>query len=725
MNKIRLLILMLFISGVSTIQQAQAQQDRFKWRLGVYGGVMNYYGELENRLFPPNPFLSEDWNTDFLAYGVSLENTFARAWSWKIAYSKGQFVANDVRRGWDNQILIDSPNFLRGLNAKTELQEVSFLMTYFTDNGKVFGRKSFISPYFSFGAGFTNFEVFGDLQNAQGENYFYWSDLTIRNQPEGTPGATIIAQDGNFETNLTQDNPEDYNTNTFNVQAGIGLKFRLGGRFNLNLETMVRQTFTGYLDNFQSSGDAWNDIYTFTSASLHYNFGKRTETFNSPKIYSSPYSADEKVKLINAMRNQPTQKSKEQEIETQAFALQEDSIVVFKDNSPIEKIPSNQLIKGNLMPVITQYQTEGSTLLRRDTVRYETNTSQKRYIIEEQIYRPKTQDTLRFQRYVRDTVYIVKTKVEVQPATTTALNSNPTATYQYNPYKIAPNTYNPYQSPEVNYSNYTPSQARPYPTDQSYAQQQTGQNYSYGTNYNNPQGRSSTNVIVPIRSFGQGSASPSDSLFSNQQRLVMVENKLDILAWHILKMQQENGTLKLDIPTQTDSTTRTLQKVESMPIQRDTSGVENLMLNLEKQTPATKEQETLELRRQVQSLEAQLTNLQKEVKATNGKLEPARIGQMKVVFATNVYTLSATDKAKIKEFVAGRTAKNYRFLLEGYADAVGDSQQNLILSKMRADAVRSVLVELGASMAQIQTEFYGSNISNASERKVEIILMEE
>ncbi len=725
MNKIRLLILMLFILGVETTQQVQAQQDRFKWRLGVYGGVMNYYGELENRLFPPNPFLSDDWNTDFLAYGVSLENTFSRAWSWKIAYNKGQFIANDVRRGWDNQILTDSPNFLRGLNAKTELQDVSFSLTYFTDNGRVFGRKSFMSPYLSFGVGFTNFEVFGDLENTQGENYFYWSDLTIRNQPEGTPGAAMITQDGVFETNLTQDNPEDYNTNTLNLQAGIGLKFRLGGRFNLNLETMVRQTFTGYLDNFQSSSDAWNDIYSFTSASLHYNFGKRTQTFNSPKIYASPYTKKERAKLIDNSLTQNKQENQAfEEIETEEVALQEDSVIIFKGNETLEKLPSNQLIKGDLMPVITQYQTEGSTLLKRDTVRYETTTPQKRYIIEEEVYRPQTQDTLRFQRYVRDTVYIVKAKVAVEQPTDKIPNSNTTATYQYNPYKTAPSTYNPYQSPEINYANYSPSQANPYPTKQRNDAQLVEQNYNYDS-FGNSQGRSNTNVIAPITGLGQGNTATKDTLVSNEQRLDMVEDKLDILAWNILKMQKDNGTLRLDTLKSMSNTTQNLQKVEAVPLRQDSLEAKNPLPITEEKDTTPSNAEAIVLRQQVQSLETQLATLQKEVKATNARLEPTKIGQMKINFATNVYTLSTADKAKIKEFVAERTAQKYRFLLEGYADAVGDSQQNLMLSKMRADAVRNELIALGASMAQIKTEFYGANISNSSERKVEIILMEE
>lgn len=722
MNKITCLIFIL----LGLYQSAEAQQDRFRWRVGVYGGVNNYYGELEKRLFPPNPFLTDDWNTDYLTYGVSLENTFSRSWSWKAVYTNGKFLANDVRRNWNNEIETDSPNFLRGLNAQTEIQDFSLLMTYYTDNGKLFGRKSFLSPYFSFGAGVSNFEVFGDLRNAQGQEYFYWTDQTIRDQPEGTPGAQEIAQDGVFESNLSQDNPANYNTTVLNIQAGLGFKIRLGGRFNLNLETIIKQTFTDNLDNFESPDDSWNDAYSFTSASLHYNFGKRTQTFRSPKIYSSAYPKEMSITQKDSLGRSPDMlnfKTELKEIESEEMALQEDSIIVYQNDKVLERIATNKIYKYDTAPYtytpsIIKYQTEGSRVLQRDTTYLTTDidTPQKKYVIEERIYRPQTQDTLRVRRYVRDTVRIVKTvNPDYQPLTRLESMPEGSSAYRYNPYQSSPNTYNAYRSPESNYASYDPSNPNRTSTTQ-------GTNYNYGTTPNGSNTRNST-VITPIIGFGQSGANPNDSTaLSSEQRLNVIEDKLDLVAWHILKMQQDRGELNLSGIVKNDSLSKSkfvLDSLKQIPIKIDSIEVSNTLTGNKVNTT-----EVVQLRSQVQALENKIANLQKEVNTNTSKKGIKVLGQMKIVFASGVYSVDAANKSIIKEFIVGRTDNNFQYALQGFSDKVGDAQQNLILSKMRADAVRNVLMELGVDMSQISSDFYGSSIQTSNERKVEIILME-
>ncbi|NVL55815.1 OmpA family protein, partial [Pseudomonas syringae pv. actinidiae] len=70
----------------------------------------------------------------------------------------------------------------------------------------------------------------------------------------------------------------------------------------------------------------------------------------------------------------------------------------------------------------------------------------------------------------------------------------------------------------------------------------------------------------------------------------------------------------------------------------------------------------------------------------------------------------------------------------GYTDSTGDREENLTLSKDRAQAVADVLTDLGVDEKRIQVEGYGQQFpvdANASERgraqnrRVEIVFSDE
>lgn len=291
---------------------ALGQQNRYDARVGIHAGVINYYGDLNSKTFSPNDRL-RDYDFDFLSFGISVEKNLSPAWAVRLQYTKGQFIANDRAIKWDGSRDFDNSNDARSLNAKTDIDELGLMFTYYTDNGKLFSKNAFLSPYVSFGLGITLFDVFADLEDENGNWYNYWSDNTIRNLPEGSPNAQIIEQDGVFETNVSDLNVEkDYSNNVFNIPFGAGLKFRLTERFNLNLDYTLRYVFTDYLDDVsgnyrdtytselqayaanptntiadQRGNDDGNDWYGFASVSLHYSFGKKSRSFNAPIIYST------------------------------------------------------------------------------------------------------------------------------------------------------------------------------------------------------------------------------------------------------------------------------------------------------------------------------------------------------------------------------------------------------------------------------------------------------
>lgn len=288
--------LALLLSG-----SAQAQQEQYRWRVGAYLGSMGYYGDLNHQLIP------DAGNTSQPAFGFSLERILDKAWSAKLLYTQGQWMANDRA----NDALLS-----RSLNAKTEVQDYSLLFTYYLDNNRQLGRRSFLAPYVSFGLGYTDFSVYGDLRDGNGDYYHYWSDYSIHSTDETDANAAeaeVVGQDGVYETELSSLSTEkEYPTESFSLPVALGLKFRLSSNINLNLELLMRYAFTDYLDDVsggyradysspeqsiaanptgqaaaqRGSSPNVNDFYAFPSVSLHYSFARRKRAYRAPKLYA-------------------------------------------------------------------------------------------------------------------------------------------------------------------------------------------------------------------------------------------------------------------------------------------------------------------------------------------------------------------------------------------------------------------------------------------------------
>ncbi len=117
---------------------------------------------------------------------------------------------------------VSSPSLERFGNA-------DLLFTYYSDNRNLFDRESFIAPYIGFGLG----------------NDFLEQELYL--------------------------------------PVGLGLKFRLGDRINLNLEYFTRTKLEQISNEFSFS----EDVSGFSQLSLNINFGRRAKSFEGPVIYTS------------------------------------------------------------------------------------------------------------------------------------------------------------------------------------------------------------------------------------------------------------------------------------------------------------------------------------------------------------------------------------------------------------------------------------------------------
>jgi len=132
---------------------------------------------------------------------------------------------------------------------------------------------------------------------------------------------------------------------------------------------------------------------------------------------------------------------------------------------------------------------------------------------------------------------------------------------------------------------------------------------------------------------------------------------------------------------------------------------------------------------QISSLERQLENLQ--LRQTESGVV-VTLGD--VLFASGQISLVEGALSSLEEVVdLLQTEPEKKIRVEGHTDSSGDAEENIELSKLRADAVRLALVELGVAAERITSEGMGEDFPIASNedeagrarnRRVDVILLD-
>jgi len=98
-----------------------------------------------------------------------------------------------------------------------------------------------------------------------------------------------------------------------------------------------------------------------------------------------------------------------------------------------------------------------------------------------------------------------------------------------------------------------------------------------------------------------------------------------------------------------------------------------------------------------------------------------------VFFDLNSFVVDENSKNGIKSLIDNLDEKKqYLFVVVGFADLTGTIEQNLELSKNRAEKVRNILIEFGVNPDDIQIRYYGSLKTDEYDkaRKAELMIME-
>ncbi|MCF8258974.1 MAG: hypothetical protein K9J06_15575 [Flavobacteriales bacterium] len=129
-----------------------------------------------------------------------------------------------------------------------------------------------ITPFISLGATYSDFRVFSDLQDGNGNTYHYWDDGLIRNVsqelPE-TPDIQVIERDFEYETRLSQ---SPLTSVAFPV--GVGLDFNASRKVAVRLGATYYFSATDLIDNAASGENGFfsNDGWLTTHLSFIYRF---------------------------------------------------------------------------------------------------------------------------------------------------------------------------------------------------------------------------------------------------------------------------------------------------------------------------------------------------------------------------------------------------------------------------------------------------------------------
>lgn len=256
MKKIYCLI---FLCSLVTATHAQdAVQDEPEIvSIGAGAGFVSFFGDFNN-----NSELSTFTNLR-AGYHLNFERRFGNY----LGVSASGLFASAAHSQRDTAVFLNR-------NFESNIMSFGLSANLHFDNDAMLNRSSPFSPYLGVGVNFTLFDPYGDLFDANGNAYHYWTDGSIRSTAENDPNAdssVILNRDYTYETQLT-DSTENYSRNALSFPLTFGLKWKFSEFLQGRLFASYTLTTTDWIDNVSEGG---NDQFLFTGFSVNYTIRKR------------------------------------------------------------------------------------------------------------------------------------------------------------------------------------------------------------------------------------------------------------------------------------------------------------------------------------------------------------------------------------------------------------------------------------------------------------------
>ena len=163
------------------------------------------------------------------------------------------------------------------------------------DFSNFFKKKGGIRPYVLTGVEGFEFLTKTDLKDKYGNTYYYWSDGSIKNMAQGSPGsanAINLVRDYTYESDVRELNKDGfgkYQERSWAIPVGAGFTTDIGDHIKFRCGATMHLAFTDYIDGISSKsvgtrkGTSTNDKFMMMSASIHYDlgFGKKDKAFEN------------------------------------------------------------------------------------------------------------------------------------------------------------------------------------------------------------------------------------------------------------------------------------------------------------------------------------------------------------------------------------------------------------------------------------------------------------
>ncbi|MDF1575272.1 MAG: EF-hand domain-containing protein [Bacteroidales bacterium] len=242
-------------------------------------GVLNFRGDVRNSML--SPVIGNNAVSLNIATFVDRKHHFTGNFS----YLLGNLSGNSYSYG----------DLSRNLNFRSSVSSIGANVEY--RFGHMIKKKALLRPYVSVGVGVLTFSAKGDLTDAGGHTYYYWSDGSIMDSPESLPeGALPLYRDFEYETDLRLLEQEEFGLGAYSQKAlvlpiGLGSHFRISSRAFFSLGISYHYAMTDMLDNVAFEGTSiagrkGNDSFVFSHLSLHFDLFSDPSTRTVELLYA-------------------------------------------------------------------------------------------------------------------------------------------------------------------------------------------------------------------------------------------------------------------------------------------------------------------------------------------------------------------------------------------------------------------------------------------------------
>ncbi|MBN8703954.1 MAG: hypothetical protein J0M08_12880 [Bacteroidetes bacterium] len=227
-----------------------------KWpTIGVGAGVLVYFGDLNK-----GDAISQ-YSHIRAGYHINVEKRFNAPFGVGLNLLVGKLALSQR-----------SNDPAKNLNFESPITQIGIAGYYHLDDNRVIKRSSEIAPYVGVGVSMLKFNPKGDLLDANGNPYHYWTDGSIRDQSQATSNyfeSNTIKRDYKYETEL-KDSATSYPKTTITIPLTLGSRFQFNENWHGNAFVTYNLVLSDYIDN--NASKKGNDAFLHTGFSVIYSF---------------------------------------------------------------------------------------------------------------------------------------------------------------------------------------------------------------------------------------------------------------------------------------------------------------------------------------------------------------------------------------------------------------------------------------------------------------------